>query len=339
MKQLLEMLTYKRPHGSQTEMDFIAKYIEPLQSHPNVESYTTDEAGNIYVATDVLSRTMFTAHVDTVHSKDGFQVVTHDKNINLVYLDDKAALATNCLGADDTAGMWLMMQMIDHAVPATYVFFRGEERGGIGSRHAAQHRPDYFSFFDRAIAFDRRADCSVITHQGWSRCCSDAFAEALATAINAASTTVTLRPDDTGVFTDTANLTDLIGECTNISCGYEAEHSVNETLDLEYLGALRDALLGVDFSKLPRSRKPGEVDPADNWNGYNWTNYGSNSYGFPLTEDVLKMKYTQLVKWVKKTSAEDVAEVIYDLIDQVNLLQDQQLDYGLDDFNHLEDAA
>ena len=32
MKQLLEMLTYKRPHLSQTEADFIAKYIAPLQA-------------------------------------------------------------------------------------------------------------------------------------------------------------------------------------------------------------------------------------------------------------------------------------------------------------------
>lgn len=341
MQQLLEMLTYKRPHLSNTEVEFITKYLEPLQTHDNVQSYTTDDAGNIFVSTNLLSHTLFTAHVDTVHSKDGKQVVTYDKNIQLVYLDDKAALATNCLGADDTAGMWLMLEMIDAGVPGTYAFFRGEERGGIGSSHAAKTDPEFFKFFHRAIAFDRRSDCSVITHQGYGRCCSDDFAAALATAINGASTTVTLRPDSTGVFTDTANLTDLIGECTNVSCGYDAEHSVNESLDLEYLQNLRDALLLVDFEQLPTKRKPGEDDPADyHYRGAWWTDYDKHGlYVSTDTKAVMRMRYSELVKWVRKNSVEDIAEVISELVDQIDMMQEEQLDYGLDNFNHLEDAA
>jgi Peptidase family M28 len=322
MQQLLQMLTYKRPHQSATEAAFIAKFIEPLAQHPQVIDYYCDEIGNVFVTTHPASKTLFTAHVDTVHSKDGMQVVTHDANINLIYLDDKAALATNCLGADDTAGMWLMLQMIDAGVPGTFAFFRGEERGGIGSRHAAQHNADFFKQFDRAIAFDRRGTGDVITHQAGGRCCSDEFASALADQLCAHN--VTYAPCNGGVFTDTANLTDLIGECTNLSCGYDMEHSVNETLDAEHLLHMRDALVSIDWEGLPTKRGKGEVDPDE----YNYNSWGSfSSYSFPDTEKVTRMKYTELVKWVRKSSVEDIAEVIYDLIDQIDMVQDEMLDY------------
>ena len=330
MQQLLEMLTYKRPHLSATEQEFIERFIEPLGEHPNVISYDTDAAGNIYVTTDVNSKTLFTAHVDTVHSKEGKQVVTHDKNINLIYLDDKAALATNCLGADDTAGMWLMLQMIDAKVPGTYAFFRGEERGGIGSRHAAQHQADFFVQFDRAVAFDRRGTSDVITHQAGGRCCSDAFADQLANMLCAGN--VTYMPCSGGIFTDTANLTDLIPECTNLSCGYDAEHSVNETLDAEHLLNMRDALINVDWEGLTTVRKAGEVDPMDygNWGGGSWfRDYDRKATNYTPTKDIMSMNFSDLVAYVKKADAEDVAEVIYDLIDQVMYYEETQVDYNM----------
>ena len=225
LNQLLAMHTYKRPHGSEYEQKFIDRFLAPLADHHNVIEYNQDDSGNIWVTTSYNGKTLFTAHVDTVHSTTGIQKVTYDANLNLLYIDQEAAKTTNCLGADDTAGMWLLLQLIDAGVPGTFVFFRGEEKGGIGSSWAAKHMADYLKDFDRAIAFDRRGQTSVISHQGYGRCCSDDFATALSFAINATDKGVTLRPDSTGVFTDTANLTDLIGECTNVSCGYEAEHT------------------------------------------------------------------------------------------------------------------
>lgn len=321
MQRLLQMLTHKRPHESVTEGLFIRKYIEPLASHDNVVNYYCDEVGNVFVTTDFASKTLFTAHVDTVHSTDGFQVVTHDANINLIYLDDKAALATNCLGADDTAGMWLMLEMIDAGVPGTYAFFRGEERGGIGSRYAAQNDAEFLKQFDRAVAFDRRGTGNVITHQAGGRCCSDEFALSLAEALTKHH--VMYAPCPNGVFTDTANLTSLIGECTNLSCGYDHEHSVNETLDAEHLINMRDALLKVDWESLPVIREKGEVDPYE----YGYSSWGVGDYMYQDTERVTRMKYVELVKWVRKSSVEDIAEVISDLVDQLDLAREEMLVY------------
>lgn len=336
LNQLLAMHTYKRPHGSEYEQKFIDRFIAPLgeTAGTNVIEYEQDDCGNIWVTTSFNAKTLFTAHVDTVHSTDGIQKVTYDANLNLLYIDQESAKTTNCLGADDTAGMWLLLNMIEAGVPGTFVFFRGEEKGGIGSSWAAKNMVEYLKDFDRAIAFDRRGQTSVISHQGVGRCCSDNFAAALSHAVNATDKGVTLRPDSTGVFTDTANLTDLIGECTNVSCGYEAEHTPHETLDVEYLFKLLDALLLVDFEALPSIRKPGEVDPAD-WRGYgtmSWDgNYGyDGGYVMAETNQVAAMSYTQLVKWIRKTNIEDIAEVMFDLIDRVNMLEEQQLDFNED---------
>lgn len=326
LNQLLAMHTYKRPHGSEYEQKFIDRFLAPLADHHNVIEYNQDDSGNIWVTTSYSGKTLFTAHVDTVHSTDGIQKVTYDANLNLLYIDQESAKTTNCLGADDTAGMWLLLQLIDAGVPGTFVFFRGEERGGIGSSWAAKNMVDYLKDFNRAIAFDRRGQTSVISHQGYGRCCSDEFARALSFAVNATEKDVTLRPDSTGVFTDTANLTDLIGECTNVSCGYEAEHTPHENLDVEYLFKLLDALLLVDFESLPSSRKPGEQDPADWGYGNQWSSYNS-SFVMADTEKVSKMSYTKLVKWVRSTNVEDIAEVICDLVERINILEEQQLDF------------
>lgn len=324
IQSLLEMLTYKRPHKSATEREFIEKFIEPLGEHPNTVEYYCDEVGNVFVSTSLDSKSLFTAHIDTVHSLDGKQVVTYDKNLELIYLDDKAALATNCLGADDTAGMWLMLQMIDHGVPGTYAFFRGEERGGIGSRHAAKHTPEFFKRFDKAVAFDRRSTGDVITHQAGGRCCSDAFAQDLAAHLNVSN--VSYAPCANGIYTDTANLTDLIGECTNLSCGYDMEHSVNESLDVLHLTSLRDAVLIVDWDGLTIKREPGEIDPYDY--GYNsWKGSDYSTWSDPTPEKITTMRYADLVAWVKQSSAEDVAEAIYDLVDQLIGLE-EQLNYS-----------
>lgn len=331
LSQLLSMHTYKRPHQSSSEQDFIDRFLAPLAEHHNVIEYMTDEIGNIYVTTSFSAKTLFTAHVDTVHSTSGIQRITYDANLNLMYIDQEAAKTTNCLGADDTAGMWLLLQMIHAGVGGTFAFFRGEERGGVGSSHAAQHQGGYLKDFDRAIAFDRRGQTSVISHQGMGRCCSDQFALALASQINMTEHVTTMRPDNTGVFTDTANLTDLIGECTNVSCGYEAEHTPNETLDVEFLFKLRDALLLVDFESLPTVRKPGERDPDDYSYSYGGWNYGSPvgaDYVAQDTDKVMRMSYSQMVKYIRKTDIDSLAEVMFDLIDRITMLEEERLDFS-----------
>lgn len=244
--KLAEMLTYRRPHNSAGEAAFVKRFITDVYEHR-----TLGPMENIIITVGRDSHTLFSCHTDTVHRDDEKQKLVFDSVKNHFYKKDGMPL-----GADDGAGVWLLLEMIDAGVPGTYVFHRGEERGGIGSSWMAKDADEWLEQFDRAVAFDRKATHSVITHQGWGRCCSDEFAEALAEALNLTHDDFMYMPDDTGVFTDTANYTELISECTNVSCGYYQEHTASEYVDVGHLEQLRDACLKIDWEALPTVRKP-----------------------------------------------------------------------------------
>lgn len=247
-RTLFAMLGTCRPHGSEAEHDFITQWLLPL----GVEA---DGFGNLWLQ---IGKTpvLWSSHIDTCHRKGGLQrfVVDDGGTVRLAHGEP-----ANCLGADCTGGVWLMTEMIVAGVEGRYVFHRGEERGGLGSRYVATQEPDRLAGIDAAIAFDRRGTSSIITHQGGERCCSDRFAASLAQAIGLYHVL-----DPTGTFTDTANYTDHIGECSNLSVGYHCEHTINETLDLAYLLRLRGALLAANLGQLVIERRPGEPDP-DLW--------------------------------------------------------------------------
>lgn len=248
MTVLDRALTTKRPHGDASTAKFCAWLYKLL---PETQSWI-DGCGNMHV--DMRqgdSRSLFVAHVDTVHHKGGR---------NKVIKTEKKWSANGApLGADDGVGCAVLVHMIHSGVPGYYVFTQGEEVGGIGAKYLANTMPGLLEQFDRAIAFDRRATYSVITHQGWNgRCASDTFGEALSAAL--CERGMLFMPDDTGVYTDTAEFTDYIGECTNISAGYDMEHSDRETLDMDHFRALCKAVVKLEWESLPTVRKPGEVE-------------------------------------------------------------------------------
>lgn len=262
-QSLISILSMKRPHKSAGDEALVAKILEATGG-------TRDLHGNVWVVTDPTSRTLFTCHTDTVHhGNEPDQTVMYDVTTKELFVND------DVLGADDGAGVWLLLEMIAAKIPGTYVFYRGEERGGIGSRGSAHDDAARYATYDRAIAFDRRGTKDVITHQGGGRCCSDSFAAALAACLSVEG--MTYAPDDSGVFTDTANLTDLVGECTNVSCGYDCEHSSSESLSVPHLLALRNACLTAEWESLPCVRKPGEDDPV--WSSYSgWYGRANSAY-------------------------------------------------------------
>ena len=127
---------------------------------------------------------------------------------------------------------------------------------------------------DRAIAFDRRGTDSVISYQGFSRCCSDTFGDALARELNDNGDNFFYSVDPTGVYTDTAEFTDLISECTNISVGYDNEHTTKECLDVTHYHALAKAVLAINWDALPTERDPMVEDVMYTSKG-KWADWGS----------------------------------------------------------------
>lgn len=300
LRTLCDMLTYRRVSGSRTEAKFIRRFIAPLGAKP-------DSFGN-YVLRVGESSTMFSSHTDSVHRTAGRQrllyskgvltvkhpkpvKVAKPKTVSYTYKDNKtgeiktatyqsfASTNNQCLGADDAVGCWIMREMVQAKVPGLYVWHRQEESGGVGSSYIADSNPGLLSGIKAAIAFDRRGTCDVITHQAGGRCSSNVFAESLAGQLPSG-----FRPSSYGIFTDTANYTDLVGECTNISVGYDAEHTSHESLDLAHALKVRNAMIEFDESLLEYSRIPGTG--KNDYGDYNcrWGMYDHGYAGYEESE-------------------------------------------------------
>jgi hypothetical protein len=287
---LLEMLTFKRPAGSKTERAFIAKYIKPTGAQP-------DHYGNYWldVGPDA-PVTLFSSHTDTVHHSEGMQKIEVHLGMARPVIervkrkDLPTEKSTNCLGADCTTGVWLMLKMIEAGVPGRYAFFREEEIGGKGSDHVMRNEPWRLDGIKHAIAFDRKGYRDIITEQFGGRCCSDTFARSLADMLD-----LGMKPDPTGSFTDTANLIHLVPECTNISVGYFNQHGPKEEQDLEFAAVLLSRLITADWSTLVVERD--HKAKASMWDAYGDYDHASGMEYFvqdhpgPIAEMLLNMGF------------------------------------------------
>ena len=246
-RKFLQLTNYTYPHGTE---GFLKSHLP--------QGYKTDKWGNFYYLVGETPSTMFTCHLDTACSKQ--QKVTHVQTHNMIKTDGKTIL-----GADDKAGMVVILTMIQNKVPGLYYFFLGEEVGCIGSGHLSRNWEDvsFSKHINKVVSFDRRGTTSVITHQFYGRCCSDEFAEELSTRLSSTSEELKLKPDDTGVLTDSAQFMGIVSECTNISVGYYREHTTSESQDIEYLQKLCKVVCKIDWETLPVMRDPLLIDEDD----------------------------------------------------------------------------
>ena len=248
---LLNMLSYKRPEGSVEQSHFCDRYLLPVFGEP-------DSHGNYCITVGDKPRLSFMAHHDTVHRVGGYQK-PHVKGPIIISTSD------DCLGADCTTGVWLILAMIQAGVEGTYVVHAGEEIGCIGSRAIIDDSPAWLEHTDACISFDRRGYDSIVTHQMGERTASNAFAVSLNNAIG-----LNMRPDPTGSYTDSNEYSFSVAECTNISVGYKGQHTTNETQDWEFALVLRDKLLSADWSRVVIER-----DCESAWDSYQ----GRSSWG------------------------------------------------------------
>jgi hypothetical protein len=247
-----------------------------------------DEFGNYYhiikKADGSFSDVMFTSHLDTVNR--GYANLTdeyengvytnslghkrHKRDVVHIFDGDfiKTDGETN-LGADDKAGVCIMLNMINENILGLYYFFIGEEHGGIGSNQLAKVFKDkmiehIIPKINKCISFDRRGYDSIITFMR-SDCASVEFAKSLADKLNVYG--FWFKPDNTGLYTDSYEFINIIPECTNISVGYFNEHQLTEKQDIEFLSLLAVVVTKIDWDSLPIVRKL--TKPIDR-NDYNF---------------------------------------------------------------------
>ena len=253
-RKFLKLTKRTYPYG--TEQQLVSHL--PKGHYKDVHGNYYYEIGN--------SKTAFTCHLDTACKSQ--VIVNHKIDKNIISTDGKSIL-----GADDKAGMTILLYMIEKKIPGLYCFFIGEEVGCIGSGKASDDK--YFETYNRMISFDRRGTKSVITFQSSKRCCSDDFAQELSNQLNKYG--LSMEPDNTGVYTDSAEFTQVIPECTNISVGYYKEHTTFEHQDIEHLIKLCVAVTKVDWESLPVKRDPSKIEYKSytykNFNSTGWSSY------------------------------------------------------------------
>jgi len=298
---LVDMLEYKRSHGTKSHIKFLERYLLPVFGQP-------DEDGNFVKIIGDKPRVAWMSHHDSVHRSDGMQKImvmrgyAEDKFVksksaakkltygstfwrgisagftDSVYKTVKVQSAylhaqlhrsnrKECLGADCATGMWLMLCMIEAGVEGVYVIHAEEETGCNGSRKLVARKPDWLQHIDAAISFDRKGYESIITHQTGQRTCSDAFANSLSDAIG-----LEMSCDSGGSYTDSNEYKYVVPECTNVSVGYFNQHTSMERQDLDFAEMLRQNLCSGSFDALTIERDP---EAFDVWPSYT----GGGRYG------------------------------------------------------------
>jgi hypothetical protein len=240
----LRLTSRTYPHGTESEIfELLPKNLK------------SDSFGNRFFVIGKNPTTLFASHLDTATQQ--LTNVTHVIKDGICSTD-----GTSILGADDKAGVTIMLNMIEHKVPGIYYFFLGEEVGCLGSKDLVKRIKDSnLENVKRVVSFDRRGTDSIITFQMSKRCCSDKFALALAKELNdkgkldnTNDIVFSYKDDPTGLYTDSAQFIDLYSECTNISVGYKGEHTCREEQDLNFLEKLANVAVLIDWESLPSER-------------------------------------------------------------------------------------
>lgn len=329
MHQLLKsILTTKRAHNSTGELNFLKwlhDHLKDLGCKPQAM------AEGCIVVENGPNKVLFSCHVDTVHNtavSDGsMQELFVDTAMGHVFTANPPV--SGCLGADDGAGIYVLLRMLAANVPGTYIFHRGEERGGIGANGMLNKHAKWLEQFTQCVAFDRAGKEDIILTQGGQMCASAAYGDALSKAL--AGQGLKYANCHKGSFTDSKVYRQIIRECINLSVGYEQQHGPGEYLDYEHLELLTAAAIKLEWEKLPVSRnivpdmpkfQPNygrSIDGDDGFLGYKKPSSVASIKPkklkvpppMPEAEDLEHMNYEEIFEW---TGDETLTEAICSLM-------------------------
>jgi putative aminopeptidase FrvX len=223
-------------HLLQLKTQSLPAYIKAFLKFYKVE-FKHDKRHN-YIVTNVAppGSPLICVHIDTKNAVTD-SVTTKRKNGIVSLASDH-----QCLGADDRAGVYIAMKLINYFAgsefPYDFAFFDKEETGGIGSDAFAQDTETEYQCF---IGLDRasRGGKQNIATYGYD---NDVL---LAIAHEHFKYEI-----QSGTFTDCSNLSGYFPDtpCFNLSIGYEHEHSPKETLNLALMYQTLELLKSFQLS-------------------------------------------------------------------------------------------
>lgn len=247
---------------------------------------------------------------------------------NVAYLDmtKEANKGVGCLGADDGAGLAVMLYLLRKGVLGGYCFTTGEECGGIGAEQVLKQAEPFLKYYKVSVEIDRRGESEIIATQSAGECASVEFTDWLCKELDMGHKTSHL-----GSYTDVATFAEVIPENVNIAAGYINAHSTNEELNLEYIDQLAEKLAQVDWSKAPIKRKEGDFGYK---NKYSYGAYYDPDFGYG---------YSTAKRTHSKTK---VADTYYDELEDIAKIALQDKDFleyllsvGVNSYRELDDAS
>lgn len=188
--------------------------------------------------------------IETFMDENTEEVIEVKESFTTRTVPNPAAAVPNCLGADCTVGIFIMLHMIKNGVPGYYCIFADEEVGRIGSEGMAKdiEKHDFLNEVDFCVSFDRYGYEDIIVKQSGQRTASDEFGRWLGDQIGefvSEHDYPVPAPSNNGSFTDSFSFRDIIPECTNICVGYKYQHQEREVQDIKYALILADAMCDI----------------------------------------------------------------------------------------------
>ena len=320
MKELKEILSYRRGFGSLGNTKFQQEYLVPKIAELG---YIPQRMGmNLFVRCGQPTSTLYVSHMDTVHKvKDNTIINTIIEDGDMLRAD-----GTVCLGADDGVGIVVMLYLMYHKVEVDYLFTDGEEHGLVGAHEFVTLYSDILESYTHCIEVDRKGEEEIITHQASGACASKAFADQLSSKI--IDTDLPLIASELGVYTDCDAFAQIIPECVNLSAGYYNQHSSKESVNVDFVKKLCLSLKEIDYTSLVVGEREERHDLW--WDLDDGPDFGQDlAHNFPNTFGT--MEYDECLELVEKCP-EDVALVLstlnltfdafYELVDSVEWQDD-----------------
>ena len=277
---------------------------------------------------DKLGNVLYVAHYDTVDRDTGYTETRYGHGMPTTYTQNQATKkkvsirdgvafinevlpenkSVGCLGADDGAGLAVMLNLLATGTIGGYCFTTGEEVGGVGASDVLDQAESFLKQYSYSIEIDRRGETDMVYEQSVGECASKDFAQWLCDSLNMGH-----KPSDKGSYTDVATFAEVIPENVNIASGYINAHSADEQVSLPYLDNLAKAIKGLDWSKAKVTRKAGDFNlPVYTRGGYSGGRYYGYDYGY--NDDFGYGWAKQAKTAVRDTTATDLDEPVPDLL-------------------------
>lgn len=209
------------------------------------------------------------AHMDTVFKVQP-EDVFYDKQKNVMWSPDG-------LGADDRAGVFMIMSIIKSGFKPHIIFTTDEEIGGLGARELAKKKMP-FKDLKYIIQLDRRGTNDCVFYD-----CDNQEFTAYVEKFGFVETW--------GTFTDISYLCPAWGVAgVNLSVGYHDEHSIAETLHVSaWFSTFEKVMVMLSETEIPFFKyipfiytyTPGAANSTKWWNKYAYAYYDD----YPLDDD------------------------------------------------------